>query len=766
MADYHFIGRSIPRVDAREKVTGEAVYSSDIQLPGMLVGKCKRSPYPFARILSIDSQKARRLCGVHAVITAQDITQFPYGEYADDQLPLCDQYAHYAGDEVAAVAAVNAEAAEEALDLIAVEYQGLEPVSDLERAIAPDAPAVHPELRAIKQNTAYRIDFTRGEGEAGFNQADLILEERFETQAMHQAYLQTRDCLAAWHGERLTLWAVMQSPFRMRLPLARSLGIPEDQIRIIPCSVGGGFGNNALRLWPISALLAKAAGKPVKMVLSRFEDFISGRPLVSQIIQMRMGFKRDGTIVAKMTDILADAGAYTGSCRGVVSVSASRADNLYHIPHIQTRAKLIYTNTIPRGSLRGYGTQTTTFALESMIDMAAKELGIAPEEMRLQNAVQKGDTSVHGLVFNSCGFRETIGLAAEKSDWKEKQRKKPDGKKKYGIGMACAIHVAGNRNVVKLYDGSSATVNLDKTGKIRVISGELDIGQGSETVFSQIVAEEFGAPIEDIRVLPVDTEISPFALGTFGDRITVLGGQAVKMAAADAKSQFLKSAAEILEANAADLEIRDGKIFVVGSPQPISTVKEVAQEVIFRRGGQPVIGQGNYTVPDFVVLSDAQTQYGNYSIAYTFLTQIAEVLVDPETGKVDVLDVWSAVDLGKAINPKACEAQIEGGVMMGVGFALSEEYSVKEGKILNPNFHDYKIPSLTDLPRIHSFFVETIDPHTPYGAKSVGEAIGDPTAAAIANAVYDAVGVRLKCLPMLPERVLRALKENQGKGEK
>jgi len=664
------------------------------------------------------------------------------------------------------VAAVNDEVAEEAMDLIEVEYQPLEAVFDVESAVALDAPAVHPELKAVKQNIAYRIDFTRGEGTAGFQQADLILEERFETQAMHQAYLQTRDCVAAWHGERLTLWAVMQSPFRMRLPLSRSLGIPEDQIRVIPCSVGGGFGNNALRIWPICALLARAAGKPVKMVLSRFEDFISGRPLVSQIIQLRMGFKRDGAIVAKSMEILADAGAYTGSCRGVVSVSASRADNLYRIPHIQTCAKLIYTNTVPRGSLRGYGTQTTTFALESMIDMAAKDLGIAPEEIRSKNAVHQGDTSVHGLVFNSCGFLQTIALAAEKSEWKEKRRKKPEGKKKYGIGMACAIHVAGNRNVVKLYDGSSATVNLDKTGKIRVISGELDIGQGSETVFAQITAEEFGVPIEDIRVLPVDTEISPFALGTFGDRITVLGGQAVRMAAADAKSQFLKCAAEILEANAADLDIREGKIFVVGSPQPLSTVKETAQEVVFRRGGQPVIGQGNYTVPDFVVLSDAQTQYGNYSIAYTFLTQIAEVLVDPETGKVDVLDVWSAVDLGKAINPKACEAQIEGGVMMGAGFALSEAYSVKEGKILNPNFHDYKIPSFSDLPRIHSFWVETNDPYTPYGAKSVGEAIGDPTAAAIANAVYDAVGVRLNCLPMLPERVLRALRENRGKGEK
>ena len=765
MADYAVIGKSVARVDGREKVTGEAVYSSDFTLPGMLIGRCKRSPHPFARIRSVDCAKARRLSGVRAVLTARDVRQDHFGEYADDQLPLCDRYAYYAGDEVAAVAAVDADAAEEALALIEVEYEPLEPVLDPEQAMAPDAPAVHPELKEVRQNIAYRLDFARGEGEAALNHADFVIEERFSTQTMHQVYLQTRDCLAAWHGDRLTLWAVLQSPFRMRIPLARALGISEDQIRIIPCSIGGGFGNNALRIWPISALLARETGKPVKMVMSRQEDFLAGRPLGSQIIQMRMGFKRDGTMVAKVMDVIADAGAYTGSSRGVLSASASRADNLYHIPHIRVAAKLVYTNTVPRGSLRGYGTQTTTFALESLIDMAATSLKIDPAEIRLKNAARKGDVSVHGLHFKSCGLVESIELAAARSGWKQKRAQKPEGGKKYGIGLACAIHVSGNRNVLKLYDGSSALVNLDSAGTVRVLSGELDIGQGSETVFAQIAAEETGVRIEDVRVLPVDTEVSPFALGTFGDRVTVLGGMAVKMAAADAKRQFLSSAAELLEANPLDLEIREGEIFVKGSPQPLATVKKMSQEIVFRRGGLPIIGQGNYTVPDSVVASDARTQYGNYSIAYTFLTQIAEVAVDPETGKVDLLAVWSAVDLGKAINPKACEGQVEGGVMMGAGYALSEEYRLQNGRVLNPNLHDYKIPSFTDLPRIHSFFIETIDPETPYGAKSIGEAVGDPTAAAIANAVYDAVGVRVRDLPILPEKVKSRLPLRDGEAK-
>jgi len=757
MEQYSHIGKSIPRVDAQVKAAGEAAYSCDIKIPGMLLGKCKRSPHPFARIVSIDIAKALKLPGVRAVITARNITQSYFGEFVSDQLPLCDQYAYYAGDEVAAVAAIDDDIAEEALDLIEVEYEVLSPVFDSEKAMEPGAPAVHPELEGVKQNIVFRINFERGEGEAAFKDADVILEERFSTQPQHQCYLQPRDCVAAWDGGRLTLWAVTQSPFRMRPPIARAVGVPEDHVRMIPCYVGGGFGNNAARIWPIAALLARKARKPVKFVLTREEEFISGRPMASSIIDMRMGFKKDGTMIAKKMDVIINAGAYVGSCRGVTVVASGRADNMYRLPNIKTSAKLVYTNNIPRGALRGYGTQLTTFALESMVDMAAEELDIDPTEIRLKNASQKGDTTVHGLIFNSCGLSDAVRLAAEKSGWKEKRKEKG---RNYGIGLANAIHVSGARIIYPVFEGSAAIVHVDELGKVRVLSGEVDIGQGSTTVFAQIAAEELGVGIDDVNVLPVDTDVSPFAKGTFADRVTALGGAAVRKAAADAKRQLLGRAAEILKTNADELELRNKKFYVKGSVEPIATLEEIARQVVLKRSGLPIIGQGDYTVPDYVVEDGEKSQYyGNYSIAYTFLTQIAEVCVDPETGKVDVHHMWLAIDLGKAINPKACEGQVEGGIMMGLGYALSEDYIVDKGMMLNPNFTDYKIATSSGIPQIHSFFIETIDPATPYGAKAVGEAIGDPTAAVIANAVYNAVGVRIKDLPVTPEKILKALRE-------
>jgi len=757
MEQYSHIGKSILRVDAPDKVTGEAVYSCDINVPGMLVGKCKRSPHPFARIVSIDIGKALKLPGVRAVITAENAGQSYFGEFTPDQFPLCNQYAYYVGDEVAAVAAVDEDIAGEALDLIEVEYEVLNPVFDPEKAMAPGAPAVHPELEGVERNIAFRIDFERGEGKAAFKDADIILEDRFSTQPQHQCYMQPRDCVAEWRGDRLTLWAVMQSPFRMRPSLAGAVGVPEDHIRIIPCYVGGGFGNNASRIWPIAALLARKARRPVKLVLTREEEFISGRPMASSIIDMRMGFKKDGTMVAKEMDMIIEAGGYVGSCRGITVVASGRADNLYRLPNIKTSVKLVYTNNTPRGALRGYGTQLTTFGLESMIDMAAEKLGIDPTEIRLKNNSQKGDTTVHGLIFNSCGLSDAVKLAAEKSGWKQKRKERD---KNYGIGLANALHVSGPRIIYPVWEGSAAIVHVDQRGKAQVLSGELDIGQGSTTIFAQITAEELGVDIDDVKVLPVDTDVSPFAKGTFGDRVTALGGAAVRKAAADVKRQLLSRAAEILKTNADELELRNKKFYVKGSVEPIATLEEIARQVVFKRGGLPIIGQGDYTVPDYVIeASERKQYYGNYSIAYTFLTQIAEVCVDPETGRVDVHNIWSAIDLGKAINPKACEGQVEGGVTMALGYALSEDYIVDKGTMLNPGFRDYKIATPSGVPQIQSFFIETIDPATPYGAKAIGEAIGDPTAAVIANAVYNAAGIRIKDLPITPEKILRALRE-------
>jgi len=764
VGEYEYVGKSVLRLDAQEKVTGEAIFTTDIQLPGMLFGKIKRSPYPFARILSIDIDKAQKLTGVKAIITARNITQFPYGPIVADELPLADSYARYVGEGVAAVAAVDEETADEALDLIKVEYEELTPVLDAEKAMEPEAPAVHPERAAVKQNIGYHLDFVRGEGEAAYKKADLVVEGRFSTQAQYQACLEPQACVAQWDvSGKLTVWGSTQCPFRWRSLLAVALGLPEHRIRIIQPYIGGAFGAKVYMQphFPISALLSMKAVKPVRIVYTREEDFISGRPRISEIIDLRMGFKKDGTMIAKSVMVTADSGAYAGNTSGISKVSLTRSDCLYRLANTKAEVNVVYTNKIPRGPMRGFGNLEMLFAAESLIDIAAEKLGIDPMEIRLKNSSRKGDVTLHGWILNSCGLTDSIRIAAEKSDWKNRRRKMG---RNHGMGMACQVHISGSRASFPAYDGSAAIVNIDQYGKVKVISGETGLGGGRSTIFAQIAAEELGIGIADIEVLPfVDSEVSPFCLGASGSRITTLGGNAVRMAAKDAREQLVRHAADKLAVNADDLEIRNGEFYAKGSPEKIGNVQEVAYDTVLRKlRGVPITGRGEYTVPDYVVVPDAN-QYGNLSIGYPFSTQVAEVSVDRETGKVDVLNVWVVQDVGKALNPKMCEGQIEGGVVQGIGYALREEYLWNEGRVLNPSFTDYKVPIFVDIPKIHSFWVETNEPGGPFGAKSIGEAASNPTAAAIANAVYDAVRVRIKDLPITPAKILAALeKKNQG----
>jgi CO/xanthine dehydrogenase Mo-binding subunit len=755
---YSVIGKPVENVEALVKAKGGACYTGDMKLPGMLHGKIKRSPYPFAKILSINASKAIKLPGVRAVITAGDVTQYPWGHYVADEVPLAGDYVRYIGDEVVAVAAVDVETAEEALDLIEVEYEELEPVLDAEMAMTPGAPAVHPEIPRIKQNIAYKIDFVRGEGEEALKQADLVLEERYRTQGVYHAYLECQSCISHWDSSgKLTVWASTQSPFRARMYMAQALGIPEHRIRIIEPPIGGGFGGKISinHIYPISALLSMKTGKPVKIVLSREEDFITGRARVSTIIDLKMGFKRDGTIIAKSSVITTDIGASAGTSPSVMSAAAVRPDNLYRIANIKCVANLVYTNKVPRGAFRGYGNTETTFAQESMLDVAAEGLGIDPIELRLKNATQQGDITAHGWIINSCGLSESLQRTAEASGWKEKRKRLGNN---HGIGVACQVHVSGNRAVHPIYDGSAAIVRVDQNGKVQVVSGESEIGQGAHTIFAQVAAEELGIGVADIEVLPVDSDYSPYCLGAWASRTSVLGGNAVRVAAQDAKQQLLKHAATQFGVSAEDIEIRDGKFHIKGSPKERATVKEVAFQAVFEMGGVPIMGKGIYTVPDYVVVPDKDTKYGNYSIGYSFSTQIAEVRIDPETGKVDVLEVWVGEDVGRALNPKLCEGQIEGGVVQGLGIALLEDYVWDRGKMLNPNFTDYKIPTFATAPKIHSILIESVEPGGPYGAKSLGEAVLNPIAPAIVNAVYHATGTRITSLPLNAERVFNLLR--------
>jgi CO/xanthine dehydrogenase Mo-binding subunit len=541
--------------------------------------------------------------------------------------------------------------------------------------------------------------------------------------------------------------------------------MPEDKIRFIQTFTGGAFGGKTWQqVWPITAVLARKAGRPVRIVLTRQEEFEATLPRVPMIIDLSMGVYRDGRLAFKETRIMSGNGAYSISAPAVHYVAATRYDSLYRLGNIRCTADLVYTNTVPTGMFRGFGNPQMHFAGESMMDMLAEAVGIDPVEIRRRNAALPGDTSAHGWYLGSCAVQETIEKAAEATDLVNRRRGgRPlaDGKTFWGIGMASCIHVAGNRTIYKPYDGSNARVQVSGDGSVVVYSGEADLGQGCRTVFAQIAAEVLGVPMDAVTVAAADTDFSPFAIGTVASRVTTLGGLAVDLAAKDARDKILAAAAENWGVPAQALDMENGSVISRSHPErrlSFPVAAEIASDAL---GGKPVIGVGEYRT-EGVVLPDPQTKYGNIAIAYSFGTQVAEVLVDTETGRVRVLRFVAAHDVGRAINPLGVEGQIEGGIAQGIGYALLEEIKMDRGRVLNPDFLDYRIPTSVDIPPIESILVEPDDPNGPFGAKSVGETAVVPTVAAVANAIYDAIGVRLTDLPMTPDRILAALREKRA----
>jgi len=752
------IGKRACNVDARDKATGKAIYGIDLKLPGMIHGKILRSPFPHARILRIDTEKAKKLPGVKAVITAKDTPQIKYGSQIEDEYPLAVDHVRFVGDEVAAVAAVDEGTAGKALEQIRVEYEELPAVFSPREALEPGAPRIH----GGESNVVTHIGFERGNVVEGFQEADYILEDEFVTSNVHPGYLESHVCVAqADDSGNIAIWGSFQAPARNRDMIARMMNLPQGKIRLIQTVVGGGFGGKSgqlLPLYPICAFLALKARCPVRILNSWKEEFAASRSRMPAEIRIRLGLKKDGTFTAKELNILANCGAYAGTGPAVFSTTTTRATSLYRFKNVKCRADLVYTNTTPVGSYRGYGNPQLHFALESIIDQAAATIGMDPLEVRLKNAIRQGEVSAHGFVMNSCQLTECLREAAVQSEW---HKKRGQGRKESkGIGMAAMIHVSGNRAVHPLFDGSSAYVRVNPHGRIDLISGEAEIGQGSNTIFAQIAAEVLEVPLEDIHLIPLDTDSCPYGVGTFASRVTTIGGKAVQLAAEDAKRQLLEFAAEKMEIRIEDLEYSGGYISAKGSPTKRLGITEAAQFALSSRGGAPIVGVGTFVVPPHVVLPD-KSRYGNLSMAYSFGVQVAEVKVDRETGKVDILKVLSVHDSGTIINPMLAEGQVEGGVGQGVGYALFEEITRKNGKVMNDNFANYRMPTIGDVPPISTTFIEVPDPYGPFGAKGLGEITQVPTAPAIANAIYDAVGVRVKELPITPEKVLQALKEKR-----
>ncbi len=769
--NFAVVGQKVHKYDGHKKVTGEVEYSTDIVLPGMLQAKILRSPHPHARILNIDTSAASRLPGVKAILTGKDVPQVGFGAERDfspqwgDQRILKTDKVRYVGDEVAAVAATDEETALEALSLIRVDYEELPGVFDPEAAMLPGAPQIH---AGIKNNISIFFPLMFGDTANGMKGADYIIEDKFTTQMVNQCTMGPRCIVSQFdHSGNLKVWRDTQFPYPFRAELSHVLGIPASKINIVRTAVGGGFGSkiDMQPFDPISVLLAKETGRPVKLEYTREEEFIAGHPRHPFAFYLKTGVKKDGTLVGREVKCIVDNGAYNALGPLVPLVAMHAFVGLYRVPYVKYDAYVVYTNKSFGSAFRGFGNPQGTFAVESHMDMIAEKIGMDPLELRLKNANQPNTGTINGLKITSCGLTECLQKAADSGGWAEKRKQNSSQVKKRGIGMASLIHVAGGARVfglpgAGLSDGTGAIVKVDDFGKVVVLSGATDIGEGADTIQAQIVAETLGVRYEDVVLHGPDTESTPFDLGCHASRTTFCAGNAVKLAALDAKRQILKLAAEHLGVPADQLDIRNRQVLVKEKPEKGLPLTEVLQKAHYDLQGKIVIGTAYYEPPNGI--TDPQTVTGNMSATYAFGTHVAEVEVDTETGQVQVVNFVAAHDVGKVLNPLGLEGQMQGGVAQGIGYSLTEEVVFDQGKIVNPHFLDYKILTALDMPTVKTINVETIDPEGPFGAKGVAEPGLVPTAAAIANAVYNAVGVRIKDLPITPEKVLQAIEEEAG----
>jgi len=757
--EYQYIGKSIQKVDSVQKAIGAAQYINDLSFPKMLWGKVLRSVFPHARILRIDTSQAEKLPGVKGVITAQDLPGGLYGPFIKDEPVLAKGKVRYIGEPVAAVAAIDKEIAEEATQRIEVEYEEIPAIFDPIEAMKPGAPIIHEDLSsyfcifpAVQEgnNVCSKTTFIEGDIQKGFKEADLIVEDTFKTQMHHQSYMEPSGAIAMVDPSgKIVIYSSTQGIFITQSRVSESMKIPMSKIRVIAPNVGGGFGGKIeTNVQPICVGLAQRTCLPVKIVLDREEEFAATRPRHPAVMWLRLGLKKDGTFVAKEMINVYDTGAYADDGPGVTGFGSLMARGPYRIPHLKIEGYCVYTNKVKPGAFRGFGNPQTGFASESLIDMAARELRIDPLEIRLKNAVVPGDKSLGNQVLHSVGIKECLGKASQGVDWKEK-------KGKYrGRGIASINHISGLLTV-------SAIVRINEDGTVVLNVGTMDIGQGSDTIMAQIVAEELKVPIDEINLVTRDTDATPYTWATSASRLTYTGGNAVKRAAIDAREKLLDLAAQQLEANKEDLIIENKKVFVKGAPERGLTFHQLGAVSCWVKGGQ-IIGQSSFMVedPPFDRSGFSGFPFGTQT-AYIFAAQAVEVEVDVETGKVKVLRGAAAHDVGHAIHPQNVEGQIEGGFVQGLGYALCEEIVFDGGKVINPSFADYKIPNAMDIPPITSMIVEAYDETGPYGAKGIGEPGLVGVGPAIANAVADAIGVRIKELPITPEKVLNAIKGKQ-----
>lgn len=753
--DRFVVGKSLPKVDAPGKSIGQTVFTTDIQLPKMLHARLLRSPLSHARILNVDVSQALRLPGVKAVVTgAETPITFGYLPHTADQYPLARDKVRYIGDEVAAVAAIDEDTAEEALSLIKVDYEELPAVFDPAEALREGAPQLHDN---VPGNVAGLFKMHFGDVEEALAGADHIREDRFVTAGVNHCPLEGHAAVASWDaGGRLTVWTSTQNPFLVQRNLSRTLGIPDRNLRLVVPPVGGGFGAKIESFSNEFAaiLLAKKAGRPVRLALSREEVFCATRRRIPLIIDMKTGVKKDGTIVGLDTKVIGDGGAYASTGMLVLFHGGAYLTLPYKMPNVRYEGYRAYTNRPPAGAQRGHGVPQMRYAVESQMDMLAEELGLDPVEMRLRNAVEAGHRTVNHWEVNSCGIKECIkGVALPAAPEDRLHR----GKTGRGWGMGCGSFISGPLMVPGFV--SKAMIKLDQDGNVTVYEGAVDIGQGSTTIMGQIAAEELGVKMDQVHVIASDSGVTPIELCSGASRVTMWTGNAVKRAAADAKAQLMDIVADKLECRAEDLEAHDGRYYVKGSPERGLSFSQVMKAAV-KANRIPLFASGSYVAdlkPPNIHDGD-----GNLSTAYSFSAHAAEVEVDRETGEVRILKIVGAHDCGCPMNPMLVEAQLDGSVSGGLGQAILEENCWDGGQLLNPSLLDYHQPSVDTMPDMGHVIVETDDPAGPFGAKEVGEGAQLSTVPAIVNAIYDAVGVRVTELPVRPETLLRAMEELKG----
>jgi 4-hydroxybenzoyl-CoA reductase alpha subunit len=777
---YETVGRSVTRLDAADKATGRAKYTADYCFPKMLYGRILGSTVAHGKIKRIDTSKARAVPGVVCIITGEDVPDVKYGVSPAryDEYVLAKERVRYIGDEVAAVAAVDEETAERAVRLIDVEYEEMPAVFTPDDAIAERAPQIHEEAR-FKNNINTRVDHHFGDVERGFEEADYIREETFVGSHTYQSPIEPHAAVAYWdQAGRLILYTSTQVPHYVHYMLAHVFKMPLGRIKVISPTVGGGFGGKA-ETTPLdlcASILARNTGSPVKMVYTRKDMFHHGRGRHKQHMQFKLGVKKDGTITAFDSTIYLDGGAYTSF--GVVTAyyAGSMIPTLYHIPNYRYRGYRVFTNKPACGAMRGHGVPQPRFAFECLLSMVADEIGIDPVEIRKKNAMDRNTRTCNDLDIRSCEFKATLDAARERSNWDEKYGKLPPGR---GIGVGAGGFVSGAgyaiyRGEVRMshektpktftkkavFPHANAVVKVLEDGMAAVLFiGAAEIGQGAKTVLSQMCAETLGIPLGRVHIRCEDTDISPIDLGAYSSRVTLMGGNAVVMASEKIMKQLLPIAAEELQCDASVLVAKDGKVFCRDDPGKSMDWAQAARSFFNERG--PLVGTGHYKPPEGLG-GDYRGAAVGTSPAFSFGTTVCELTVDMDTGQVTFDQFTDFHDCGTPINPRLVHGQVEGAVVMAAGETIMEDVVFDErGDIVNSNLHEYLLMTVKDAPKILSGIVDSYEPEGPFGAKEVGEGASLPVMGAIAHAIANATGVWIRDLPITPEKILWALKQEE-----